>query len=724
MANLFATESADTVALDEVTVTALKVRTAVATNSPVTVIGESEARDLHLVGMKGVSEVAPNFFIPEYGSRMTSSIYVRGIGARIDQPAVGLSVDNVPIMNKDAYDFDLSDIHSIQVLRGPQSILFGRNTMAGLISISTLSPFDFTGLRASLEYGRANSAVATASAYSVPKEDLGLSLSLRYAHSDGFFTNAYTSQKIDYQNNFSARTKLYWLPSSRLKLLNTLAAAHLKQGGYPYMSVASGQIAYNDTCAYRRTTLSDGLSINYFTDNINLSSVTSWQFIDDAMNLDQDFLPDDYFVLLQAKRENALTQDFMLTSRAAAPYEWLTGLFFFYKHLNMDAPVTFHDYGISQLIEQHRNEANPYYPIRWRERSFILGSHFCMPTYGAAIYHQSEYKYANWQFSAALRLDYEHTSLRYNSFTDTGYEILYRENLSAPLQPYRYVSLVINEQGKLHNDYLQLLPKLSASYKLSNGLLSASIAKGYKSGGYNTQMFSDVLQQQLMWLMGIGKKYDVDQIVSYKPETSWNYELGWNFNTRNQKFSSTLNIFYIDVRNQQLTMFPEGNTTGRIMTNAGRARSAGVEVTANYLILDNLLLKMSYGFTDARFRDFYNGREQFRGKIIPYAPKNTLFLNALYTLRLNEKSSLDFDVNMRAAGKIYWNESNSIAQPFYALLGASAAWSNDLFRVELWGKNLSNTKYSTFYFVSIGHEFLQRGRPIEYGITLNININK
>ncbi len=104
-----------------------------------TVVGENRVQRLGIVAIKGMSEIAPNFYIPGYGSRATSSIYVRGIGSRMDQPVVGLNVDNVSFLNKDAYDFDLPDISRIEVVRGPQSTLYGRNTMAGVINITSLS---------------------------------------------------------------------------------------------------------------------------------------------------------------------------------------------------------------------------------------------------------------------------------------------------------------------------------------------------------------------------------------------------------------------------------------------------------------------------------------------------------------------------------------------------------------------------------------------------------
>ena len=81
------------------------------------------------------------------------------------------------------------------------------------------------------------------------------------------------------------------------------------------------------------------------------------------------------------------------------------------------------------------------------------------------------------------------------------------------------------------------------------------------------------------------------------------------------------------------------------------------------------------------------------------------------------------NVNLRGAGDIYWNESNTVRQPFYALLGASAAVEKDNWSVRLWGENLTSTRYSTFYFVSIGNEFVQRGRPWQGGITVRANFS-
>ncbi len=166
-------------------------------------------------------------------------------------------------------------------------------------------------------------------------------------------------------------------------------------------------------------------------------------------------------------------------------------------------------------------------------------------------------------------------------------------------------------------------------------------------------MFSDVLQQRLMGVMGIGSRYDVDDIVGYRPEYSWNFEVGSHLSFPSARLNIDVSLFYIDCTDQQLTMFPDGNTTGRIMTNAGRTRSFGGELSASWTPVDRLAFTASYGYTNARFIDFFNGIENFSGKFVPYAPQNTLFIQGVWTIPLPHKhiKALVADVSMRGTGK-------------------------------------------------------------------------
>ena len=181
-----AKEVADTtVSLTPISITAIKHGTHLRNQAiSATVIDRRSAERNQILSAKTASEIAPNIIIPDYGSRITSTIYVRGLGSRIDQPVVGLNIDNVPILNKNNYDFDLSDISRVEMLRGPQSSLFGRNTMGGVINIYTLSPLSYQGTRLMTEYGSGNTMRFSAGHYFKPKPTLGVSFSAQYGKRD------------------------------------------------------------------------------------------------------------------------------------------------------------------------------------------------------------------------------------------------------------------------------------------------------------------------------------------------------------------------------------------------------------------------------------------------------------------------------------------------------------------------------------------------------------
>lgn len=695
------------------------------TTEAVTIISGAESRRLGIDAVKGVSIIAPNFFMPDYGSRMTSSIYVRGLGARMDQPVVGLSVDNIPYLNKDSYDFDLADIENIEVLRGAQSVLNGRNTMGGQINIRTLSPLRAQGFRAMAEYGSGNTFAASASYYGKIAPDAGMSLSAQYRHTDGFFRNAYNGKRLDTENSGSIRWKSAWHPSERLSLNNTAVLNLNKQGGYPYALLPDKHIAYNDTCSYRRTSFADGLTVAWAGNRVVVTSVTSFQYLDDSMRLDQDFTPADYFTLTQNRREWTLTED-LFTRGARGSYSWLGGVFAFYKDTDMDAPVTFKDTGITELIEKHRNDVNPDYPIAWDSRTFTLGSNFTLRSGGFALYHESEYTLGGWKFEAGLRLDIEKAMLDYRSKTNTGYTT-WHVLPDGEREIYSHTPIDINDHGKLSQTFVELLPKVAVSYDFGFIRPYFSFSKGYKAGGYNTQMFSDVLQQRIQAFMGMSSLYRLADIVSYEPERSFNYELGFHAQPlESGELSIDGALFFIDCRNQQLTRFPAGNTTGRMMTNAGRTRSMGAEISTTWQPASDIRITASYGHTDATFRRYNDGRAEYRGKHLPYAPLNTLFGEIHYRATPLTFAGITPSVqaSVRCAGDIWWNEANTSRQKFYCLPGFTIGLDAEKWSLRLWSTNLTNTHYDVFYFLSMSREFVQKGLPRRLGLTLRLNLGK
>ena len=714
---------ADTLSLSEVTVTAIKQNADLRTQATtMTAISRQEAERNQITSVKTASDLVPNLFIPDYGSRMTSTVYVRGIGTRIDQPAVGLTIDNVPVMTKENYDFDLMDISRMEMMRGPQNTLYGRNTLGGLMNVYTLSPLSYQGTRAIIEGANHGTWRVGASHYRLLKDGLGLSLSAQYGSTRGEFTNRYNGKRCDWERMFSARAKLEWRNQDGWYLSNVASVSVSRQGGYPYEWVETGEIAYNDTCFYRRTSVMDGLTLRKDFDRWSLSSITSYQYIDDNMTLDQDFTPRDYFTLTQARREHAVTQDVIARSHNKAEgYNWLAGVSGFYRRYTMQAPVNFYDYGIADLIERHANEALPEYPIRWDTRNFLLGSEFTSPNWGAALYHESHYNWGQWTLSAGVRIDYEHARLNYHSEAHTGYSIL----RGATGELYVHESIDIDDRSTLNKDFFEILPNVSLTWHPwpgKNHTVYIAASRGSKAGGFNTQMFSDVLQQRLMKMMGIGIQYDIDKMVGYKPEKAWNYEIGGHFECWNRRVQSDMGLFFMDCRDRQLTVFPPGTTTGRMMTNAGKTHSFGAEFTMTVAPTELTRFNVSYGFTRAIFKDYNDGKQDYKGNRVPYAPQHTLFAEANHSIKIGGdwNKLLTFAANVRAVGDIYWDEANTMKQPLYAQLGASITWKQEHYSLQLWGRNLTDTDYKTFFFVSIQHHFLQRGHGRQLGATLRL----
>lgn len=710
--------------LEEVSVTAFKQDTKLRLAPlAVTIVDSTLINRLNIISLRGVSEIAPNFFMPQYGSRMTSSIYVRGIGARMDQPVVGLNVDNVPFLNKDAYDFDLPDVARIEVLRGAQSTLYGRNTMGGIINIYTLSPLDVQGVRARVETGKGPLFKASVGYYDKISPTLGMGLSAQYYYNGGYWRNEHSGKKADKEQGGSLRWRTALKTGRGFDLDNTLSFTVDRNYGYPYEYTETGKINYNDTCFYRRNVWADGLTLRWHGENWSISSITSTQYIDDNMTLDQDFLPKNYFTLMQKRHEWNVTEDIVARGNVGKVYNWLTGLFGFYKQSKMYSPVVMKEDGIEELIVGYVNQ-NPIFNAVWLDDRMLLGSQFKIPAYGLAIYHQSDFHFGKWKLAVGARLDYEHNGLDYHSFAEANYRMIMKNPPHMQMGPDQHIE--IDETGKLKQHYFEFLPKATLSYSLpmsGDNDVYLSVGKGYKSGGYNIQMFSDILQQKLMTEMGRPMTYDIDEVLSYKPEYSWNYELGAHITCDEGKVNTDIALFYIDCRNQQLTMFPEGNTTGRITTNAGKTRSYGAEIQIHYAPTQRWMFDLSYGYTHARFVKFSDGVNDYKGKSVPYAPANTLFAAAAYKLPLKGWiENLTFGVNTRGTGNIYWNEENTFKQPFYALLGASITASHKRIAMELRADNITGTRYNTFWFESMNNTFVQRGRPFTWSIALTYNL--
>ena len=166
----------------------------------ISIVSAKAIQEMGTKSLSAITGAVPNVFMPDYGSKLTSPIYIRGIGSRINSPSVGLYVDRVPYFEKAAFAFDFFDVEQIEVLRGPQGTLYGRNTMGGIINIITKSPMTFQGTNINLTTGTYGCYNISGGHYGKIGDNFGYSVAINYLHNDGFFKNNFNNSLVDNLN--------------------------------------------------------------------------------------------------------------------------------------------------------------------------------------------------------------------------------------------------------------------------------------------------------------------------------------------------------------------------------------------------------------------------------------------------------------------------------------------------------------------------------------------
>ncbi|WP_291592413.1 TonB-dependent receptor [Bacteroides sp.] len=788
----FPKDSLKVVDIEEVVVIATPKENRKLRDLPVaaTVLSQENMRANQVNSVKNLTGIVPNLFIPDYGSKLTTSIYIRGIGSRINTPSVGLYVDNIPYIDKSAFDFNYCDIERIDVLRGPQGTLYGRNTMGGLIKVHTKSPFTYQGTDIRMGAATYNNYNVSLTHYHQISDRFAFSTGGFYEHTGGFFENsARNNEKVDKSNAGGGRFRGIYLPTSNLKIDMALSYEYSDQGGYPYYYTGItqnaidkakekgkeltedradyiGKISYNDRSSYRRGLLNTGVNIEYQAQNFILSAVTGYQNLNDRMFLDQDFTERDIFNIEQKQRANTISEEIIFKAKPGRRWQWATGAFGFYQWLHTTGPVLFKEEGVKTMIEDNANTAFSEIPaapgvptmgMTVNNPTLSVGGTFDTPTLSAALYHQSTFNdlfIEGLSFTAGLRLDYEKMSMKYNSVSTPvdfdfnmkmGPMMSLSDNMQAP------ASFI----GKLSTDYVQLLPKFAIQYEWNkSNNVYATVSRGYRSGGYNIQMFSDLSQTEMsrsmmnaimaspnlgqhptygaiferMLASRIPEEPNVKTSTTYKPEYSWNYEAGSHLTLWEGKLWADLAVFYMDTRDQQLSQFAESGL-GRITINAGKSRSYGAEAALRASVTKELSLNASYGYTYATFTDYVLTEKKgdniiernYNGQYVPFVPKHTLNIGGEYAITCSPRSIFDrvvFQANYNAAGRIYWTEQNDVSQSFYGTLN----WRTNLeigdAMISFWARNFLNKDYAAFYFETMNKGFMQKGRPVQFGIDL------
>ena len=657
------------VPLDEIVVTDFKQNKRNLTSTAVSTINVQQLHNQQIVNLKELTAVMPNFYMPDYGSYANTPVYIRGIGTKSKGSAVGFYVDGVPHFESSAFNIDLSDIAAVNVFRGPQGTLYGRNTIAGIINVYTHNPLDYQRTRIKVGYGRYNDFIAQASNYAKISEKFGISTAASYHHNDGMFTNHFLNEKADKLNEGEGRIGFYWRPTTNWLLHLNSTLTYSEQNGYPYApyDIVKDEllpISYNRNSTYRRLISSTGLNAQYENNHISFNSQTSYQFIKSHQGLDQDFTPQDVYFVDNSYHQNMLSQELTLKSNDKGRYQWIIGLFGMLLHSNQFAETSYFT------------------------RDFSTPTTYKNPTAGYAIYHQSSYNiWRGMSATVGLRFDYEHAKTTYNqdkTTLSTGVTTHAKDFVSSA-------------------SFRQFTPKFTLQYLTNkDNLYYISITRGYKPGGFNTIFKTDAER-------------------TYDPEYSWNYEVGTRLKFLNGRLTAEADLFYIDWRHMQTTYTVPG--VGNVIANAGHTDSKGFELSLAYHPIKSLQLNLNYGYTHARYLEYKkSAREDFSGNRLPMVPNHTLSLNGTYTIMpAGWFDKIIFNTGLTGLGRIYWADDNIVRQNFYATLNAKVSLTKGIFTWEIWGKNLTATDYMAYGFKASQGNYAQRGKPLTFGTAVSVS---
>ena len=729
-------------------------------------MGVSDLRDL--------SQFVPNFVMPNYGSRLSSSVYVRGIGSRVNSPAIGLYLDGIPVMSKSAFNLHNYQLSRVDVLRGPQGTLYGQNTEGGLVKMYSRNPFDYQGTDVRLSYGSKYFRNVEAAHYQKFNEHIALSLAGFYEGQNGFFRNTHTGDRSDQYNEAGGKMLLKTRFDSGWKMDVLANYQYVDQNGFPYgkLDLKTGKAdlpASTFPGTYRRNNLITGLKFGYTGNGYDFTSVSSYQYIKDRMLMDQDYLSADYMHILQEQLQNSFTQELSLKSNQAVGgfWHWTVGGFFSKQWLKTNGPVFFDDAmtapignAIQQqmytaihasMVKKMMAQGMPEVAAKAAASAAIekaggismtvsMGAPglYHTPQTNLGFYHESNFDITSRLVATlGLRYDYLHTGIHYES---SAYMAM-TANMMGQKATYTLRS-ALNE--KTNDDYNQFLPKLGLTYRLDDqqSNIYATISKGYRAGGYNIQMFSDILQTELNAnrQQALRGDYDVphtaedyekvNQTISYKPEVSWNYEVGSHLNLFNHALHLDFSAFYMKVKNQQLSVMAGNYGFGRMMVNAGKSHSCGIEAALRgQLANGNIDWMLNYGYTHAVFDEYTDGEGEkavsYKDKKVPYVPMHTLSAMADYRIAFNSNllRNMVFGMNVNMLGKTYWDNGNTYSQDVYAVLGGHIAFDFGIMQLNVWGKNLTDTNYNTFAVDNAAtgkrEYFAQRGNPFQCGVDLS-----
>ncbi len=611
----------------------------------VSVVGDVQLNDLKMDEVKDISILIPNFYITDTGADQ-SFASMRGIGASMaGAPTVGIYVDD--IYTTFGLDLALLDVKRVEVLRGPQGTLYGRNSEAGIINVITKKPTEEWEGRVAADIGAFDSYKASAVFGGPVAGKLKFRGALQYFESDGWFENKFNgSDEGGRKEVFNGRFHFSLPVSEQLNFQLIYELYRRDNPEYANFTFLDqpGELRENLSVDYmgeaKKDTDTLSLHSQYDFDQNRLVSITSFDKVTAYASNDIDFMPADIMNLTVRQEIETFSQEFRLISTDdSAPFSWLLGAFFLHEERDgtFGMWMNFMNMGMGIPGDTLRSMSD-------------------QTTTGGALFGEATYTFADrLHLTLGLRYDREEQEFDYNqpqpgpALSMMGYRLL---------------------RGSEKDTHEAWLPKLAIRYDLTETVSPyIGVSRGFRSGGYNL----------------------VENLGSpFAPEFTWNYEAGIKTSFWDNRLQCNAAVFYIDWTDMQVEVRTAGGTAF-YMNNAAEASTKGVELEVVARPVTGVQLFAGIGYTKAEYDSYSVGANVYDGNTIIDMPEKTFHLGGIYRHTSGFFASLVY----RYVGEVTIDIANTHEQEAYGLLHGKIGYERDSFDFYLYARNLLDEEYTT-----------------------------
>lgn len=637
--------------------------------------------------VQSFATLVPNMSFQQAQTPGVNFINVRGIAQiRNGESPVAFVIDGITIPDPNLVNQELFDLAMIEVVKGPQGTLYGKNAIGGAINILTNQPTNYSKNRLSLGYGNGNSLKAQLSSSGALSPDkVYYRISGSYKNSDGIIDNVTLGEPVDFHKDLSLRGQLKFdlSPSFSATVLGQYSDT---EGGATYYahSPTGVQLDANDfdniIDADQRGigTLKNSffaLKLESNFGNTVFRSVTSYNQADRDYAGDLDFTPADILRQTQQSNSKSFNQEFRLSSAASdSKVSWDLGAFYQSSDRFL-ATVATADLGFF---------AAPFMATG-QQSLFANLTDFNNVFKTIALFGFLDYQ-VNDKFTASFGVRFDNDKID---------------------QDNRLLSITPSKSQS------EIQPKLSLAYQASDQVLVyGNYGRGYRSGGFNSDA-TDLFDSE------------------YDGETSNNFELGIKTSTKDQRLIFNAAAFFVDFKNQQQYAVAFG-AAGLVLGNYNLPETtvSGFEADFKYRTSKYLDIMAGFGFNQSEIKEPGTAgnidRSSFVGNTTPFVPRTTFNIALQPTLPLSADMDLIGFVNLSNKGRLFWHEDNIDQSDAYSLLDAKFTLSMKKFDISLWGNNLLNADYYQEYFAGeisggAAGDIGWIGKPLTFGIDVSVN---